>query len=281
MTPMSVANKNMALATIQHLTYRRPWLVLTGAGISAASGVPTYRDDEGIWQRKPPVTHQEFMTSHKARQRFWLRNMVGWKFISQAQPNPAHNSLVALERAEAVSGIITQNVDGLHQRAGSCETIDLHGRVDTIVCMNCGAKIARSALQPWMEAHNPSSAAYSASAAPDGDADIDTLDYSSMQVPSCEICGGVLKPDAVFFGDTIPKPRLADCQRKLESACGLVVIGSSLSTYSGYRFCLWASRANKPIVIINQGVTRGDPLATAKITDNCASVLDLWLNSLS
>ena len=281
MTPMRVANKNMALATIQHLTYSRPWLVLTGAGISAASGVPTYRDDQGIWQRKPPVTHQEFMTSHKARQRFWLRNMVGWKFISQAQPNSAHNSLVALERAEAVSGIITQNVDGLHQRAGSCGTIDLHGRVDTIVCMHCGAKIARSALQPWMEAHNPSPAAYSASAAPDGDADIDTLDYSSMQVPSCEICGGVLKPDAVFFGDIIPKPRLADCQRKLESACGLVVIGSSLSTYSGYRFCLWASRANKPIVIINQGVTRGDPLATAKITDNCASVLDLWLNSLS
>ena len=278
---MSIANKNMASTTIQHLTDRRLWLVLTGAGISAASGVPTYRDDQGIWQRKPPVTHQEFMTSHKARQRFWLRNMVGWKFISQAQPNSAHNSLAALERAEAVSGIITQNVDGLHQRAGSCDTIDLHGRVDTIVCMNCGAKIARSALQPWMEAHNPSPAAYSASAAPDGDADIDTLDYSSMQVPSCEICGGVLKPDAVFFGDTIPKLRLADCQRKLESAGGLVVIGSSLSTYSGYRFCLWASRANKPIVIINQGVTRGDPLATAKITDNCASVLDLWLNSLS
>ena len=278
---MSIANKKMASTTIQHLTHRRPWLVLTGAGISAASGVPTYRDDQGIWQRNPPVTHQEFMTSHKARQRFWLRNMVGWKFISQAQPNSAHNSLVALERAEAVSGIITQNVDGLHQRAGSCGTIDLHGRVDTIVCMNCGAKIARSALQPWMDAHNPSPAAYSASAAPDGDADIDTLDYSSMQVPSCEICGGVLKPDAVFFGDTIPKLRLADCQRKLESACGLVVIGSSLSTYSGYRFCLWASRANKPIVIINQGVTRGDPLATAKISDNCASVLDLWLNSLS
>ena len=278
---MSIANKNMASTTIQHLTDRRPWLVLTGAGISAASGVPTYRDDQGIWQRKPPVTHQEFMTSHKARQRFWLRNMVGWKFISQAQPNSAHNSLVALERAEAVSGIITQNVDGLHQRAGSCDTFDLHGRVDTIVCMNCGAKIARSALQPWMEAHNPSPAAYSASAAPDGDADIDTLDYSSMQVPSCEICGGVLKPDAVFFGDTIPKLRLADCQRKLENAGGLVVIGSSLSTYSGYRFCLWASHANKPIVIINQGVTRGDPLATAKITDNCASVLDLWLNSLS
>ena len=269
------------LNVIAKLIQNKQWLVVTGAGVSADSGVPTYRDDKGIWQRKPPVKHQEFVQQHNARQRFWSRNMVGWRFMSQAIPNESHSVLAELEKLGHIRCLVTQNVDGLHQRAGSQHVIDLHGRVDTVSCISCHLKFPRSPLQRWLEQNNPDFASLAGTIAPDGDADIDELDYSLMKVPDCEYCGGILKPDAVFFGDSIPKQRVADAEAEMLGASGLLVVGSSLSTYSGYRFCLWAKQQNKPIVIINQGETRGDEIACERTNQNCSSVLQVWLNQVS
>lgn len=265
--------------TLSVLNSHRPWLVLSGAGVSAESGVPTYRDKKGDWQRLPPVTHQEFMSNYQARQRFWARNMVGWRFMLSAKPNSAHQALVKLEQLGLVSFIVTQNVDGLHQRAGSRRVIDLHGRVDRVSCMDCGLKLPRGPLQNWLEANNPGYARLSGAIAPDGDADLDQLDYSQLAVPDCEHCGGVLKPDAVFYGDSVPKETVASAQQQLQQAEGLLVVGSSLMVYSGYRFCCWAEQQGKPIVLLNQGVTRADDLATVKDQSSCGIVLSSWLDS--
>jgi NAD-dependent SIR2 family protein deacetylase len=253
---------------ISQLIKYSSWLVITGAGISAASGVPTYRDRNGHWQRKPPVTHQDFLNSSVTRQRFWSRNMVGWRFMMKAQPNCAHNVLMALEQEGVVSGIVTQNVDGLHQRAGSRNVIDLHGRIDTVTCMTCRLQLSRQTLQLWLEQNNPEFVLRTGHIAPDGDAELDELDFSVIKVPECSYCGGLLKPDAVFFGDSIPKSRLIKAKNQLLNADALLVIGSSLSAYSGYRFCLWARDQGKPIVIINQGVTRGSSLEAKMFINN-------------
>lgn len=262
---------------ISLLTAQIGWLALTGAGVSAESGIPTYRNQRGEWQRKPPVTHQEFVGNHQARQRFWARNMVGWRFMSDAQPNAAHLALVRLASLNRVSHLVTQNVDGLHQRAGSRDVIDLHGRVDSVSCLSCRLRLPRAPLQVWLERHNPGFAQLAGVIAPDGDADVDDLDHSTMRVPDCEHCGGILKPDAVFYGDSIPTVRAEQAETAMQAATGLLVVGSSLMTYSGYRFCLWAQAQDKPIVIINNGKTRGDELATAKVGGSCSEVLEQWL----
>jgi NAD-dependent SIR2 family protein deacetylase len=176
--------------------------------------------------------------------------------------------------------LVTQNVDGLHQRAGSRAVIDLHGRVDTVSCMACGLKQPRAAIQIWLEAQNPEYSLLAGAIAPDGDADIDHLDSSSMQVPDCLTCGGILKPDAVFYGDSVPKERVQQAEQQLQQADGLVVAGSSLMTYSGYRFCLWAQQQGKPILLLNEGKTRADAIATIKIGGSCAEVLQRWLNAV-
>ena len=265
---------------ISQLIKYSSWLVITGAGISAASGVPTYRDRNGHWQRKPPVTHQDFLNSSVTRQRFWSRNMVGWRFMMKAQPNCAHNVLMALEQEGVVSGIVTQNVDGLHQRAGSRNVIDLHGRIDTVTCMTCRLQLSRQTLQLWLEQNNPEFVLRTGHIAPDGDAELDELDFSVIKGPECSYCGGLLKPDAVFFGDSIPKSRLIKAKNQLLNADALLVIGSSLSAYSGYRFCLWARDQGKPIVIINQGVTRADILAVVTSDIDCSEILQAWLSAL-
>lgn len=266
---------------ISLLTSQQNWLMLTGAGVSAESGVPTYRDRKGVWQRLPPVTHQAFMADHHARQRFWARNMVGWRHMVDAQPNRAHRALVALEELGLAHYLVTQNVDGLHQRAGSQRVIDLHGRVDTVSCMNCGLKYPRAPLQIWLEQHNPDYSKLSGTIAPDGDADIDYLDFSQLQVPDCQHCGGILKPDAVFYGDSVSKEKVQFAEQQLRQSQGLLVLGSSLAVYSGYRFCLWAQEQGKPIVILNDGETRADHLATAKAEGSCATVLEQWLEHIA
>ncbi len=257
------------------------WLVVTGAGISAASGVPTYRNQRGEWQRKPPVTHQEFVANSESRQRFWGRNMIGWRFISEAQPNLAHQALVQLEQRGVVSALITQNVDRLHQRAGSCDVVDLHGRVDRVSCLDCGANQSRASLQPWFEEHNPEFAKLGGRIAPDGDADIDDLDFSRLEIPACRQCRGTLKPDAVFFGASIPRQRVVLSEALVERAAGLLVIGSSLQTYSGYRLCLSAERHGKPIALLCDGITRADKIATEKVHADCLPVLQGWLARLT
>lgn len=263
-------------AVVERLLTTGKWLVLTGAGVSASSGVPTYRDKQGVWQRKPPVTHQQFMQDYQARQRFWSRNMVGWRFMSEAKPNKAHRALAALEQRQALAHLVTQNVDGLHQRAGSRNVLDLHGRIDSVCCMSCSKVVGRDFIQEWLEQENPNFMKISGHIGPDGDADIDDLDYSDLKVPDCQYCGGILKPNAVFFGDSIPKERLAEAESYMQTVEGLVIIGSSLTVFSGYRFCLWAQQQDKPIVILNEGATRADQLAAIKYSGPCAPVLQLW-----
>lgn len=248
-------------------------LVLTGAGISAASGVPTYRDRHGRWQRKPPVQHQDFIRDHSTRQRFWARNMVGWRFICEASPNAAHRALATLEQRGRIQHLVTQNVDGLHQRAGSQKVIDLHGRIDRVLCLSCNSSYRRQDLQHWLEHRNPAFAQLAGAIAPDGDADVDNLDYSNLQVPDCENCGGILKPDAVFFGGSVPGKVVEHAREQLEKADALLVVGSSLMVYSGYRFCQWAQQLGKPIAAINQGETRADDFLSVKLNVSCHRLL--------
>ena len=250
----------------------RRLFVLTGAGVSTGSGIPAYRDCEGQWQRAPPVTHQEFVGSPAVRRRYWARSMLGWPVIVGAAPNAAHAALAQLERAGRVSQLVTQNVDGLHQRAGSARLIELHGNLHAVVCMACGARHARTQLQALLETNNPALRAVEASAAPDGDADIES-GFQDFNVPACLQCGGMLKPDVVFFGGSIPRPRVAAAMDALEAADALLVAGSSLMVYSGYRFCEAARAAGKPIAAINIGRTRADDLLDLKIEAECAQVL--------
>jgi NAD-dependent SIR2 family protein deacetylase len=246
--------------------------VLTGAGTSTSSGIPGYRNAEGNWQRRPPVTHQEFVRSEEARKHYWARSLAGWPAIHEALPNAAHGALASLERMGRVTRLVTQNVDGLHQRAGSREVIDLHGRLDRVVCLDCGAVQARECVQEAMRAANPGFAARSAQLAPDGDAEL-AVDCSEFAVPTCGRCGGTLKPDVVFFGDGVPRPRVQAAVDALDAADAMLVVGSSLMAYSGYRFCERARDSGKPIAALNRGRTRADALLTLKIDADCVPAL--------
>lgn len=250
----------------------RRLFVLTGAGVSTASGIPAYRDREGAWQRAQPVTHQEFIGSDAVRRRYWARSMLGWPVISGAAPNAAHAALAQLERAGRVSQLVTQNVDGLHQRAGSGCLIELHGNLHAVVCMDCGGRLARGHLQALLETSNPALSAATASAAPDGDADLES-GFQDFNIPGCPQCAGMLKPDVVFFGGSIPRARVAAAMDALQAADALLVAGSSLMVYSGYRFCEAARAAGKPIAAINIGRTRADDLLDLKIEAECGQAL--------
>lgn len=246
--------------------------VLTGAGVSTHSGIPGYRDADGCWRRKPPITHQEFARSDAARRRYWARSLVGWPAIAGAAPNAAHDALARLERAGRIASLVTQNVDRLHQRAGSREVIDLHGRLDRVVCLQCAATLERAQVQAAMERANPRFAGRAGSPAPDGDADLDA-DCAGFETPACADCGGILKPDVVFFGAGVPRPRVAAAFGALSAADAMLVVGSSLMAYSGYRFCERARESGKPIVAINRGRTRADDLLQLKIDQDCVPVL--------
>lgn len=245
---------------------RQPRLfVLTGAGCSTESGIPDYRDRHGQWKRKPPVTQQDFLGSAAVRQRYWARSMVGWRIIGQATPGPAHLALASLEQAGLVHHLVTQNVDGLHQRAGSRQVIELHGSIGQVVCMACGAVQGRQQVQQQLEAANQDWLHLEALAAPDGDADLEALDFGRLRVPDCPDCGGLIKPHVVFFGDSVPRPRLHQAMAALASAQAMLVLGSSLTVYSGYRFAVRARELGLPLAAINQGVTRADALFDLKL----------------
>ncbi|MDF3983351.1 NAD-dependent protein deacetylase [Luteibacter sp. PPL201] len=247
--------------------------VITGAGISTDSGIPDYRDGNGAWKRRPPMTLQAFMSGPPARARYWARGMIGWRHFASVSPNVAHRALAALERAGRVELLLTQNVDGLHEKAGSLNVVDLHGRLDRVRCMQCGDITSRDAMQTRLEAANPDWLALNATVAPDGDADLDHVDFSTYRIPECTICGGILKPDVVFFGENVPRARVDTAWSHLERADGVLVVGSSLMVYSGYRFVLEASRRGLPIASINRGVTRADALIDLKIDDGVAQAL--------
>ncbi|WP_299231504.1 NAD-dependent protein deacetylase [uncultured Halomonas sp.] len=255
------------LAALVEFVERHPRLaVLGGAGISTASGIPDYRDAAGEWKRSPPMEHRQFMGSHAARQRYWARALVGFRTLDEARPNAAHQALARLESLGHVRGMITQNVDGLHQRAGSRRVIDLHGRADRVRCMGCGSSRMRHALHAELESLNPRWTTLGAAAAPDGDADLEA-DFSAFRVPDCSRCGdGIWKPDVVFFGDSVPRGVVERAFALIEECDALLVVGSSLMVYSGFRFARAAAQQGKPIACLNLGRTRADDLYTLKVT---------------
>ncbi|HEY1611853.1 MAG TPA: NAD-dependent protein deacetylase [Paraburkholderia sp.] len=262
-------------AALHAFVERHPRLfVLTGAGISVDSGIPGYRDENGEWKRSPPITAQEFLGSEAMRRRYWARSMIGWPTVGLAQPNGAHRALARLEAAQRVSALVTQNVDGLHQRAGSRNVIELHGSIGHVHCVQCGTQYTRASIQPTLEARNPAWAGVLAEPAADGDAHLDFDGANAFDVPTCTACGGMLKPSVVFFGENVPRECVAAASDALEAADAVLVVGSSLMVYSGYRFCVWAQKLGKPIAAINLGRTRADPLLALKIAAPCAAVLD-------
>lgn len=253
-------------AELADFVQRHPRLfVLTGAGCSTESGIPDYRDSNGDWKRPSPVTYQAFTGEDATRRRYWARSLIGWPTMANARPGAAHQALARLETAGRVGLLLTQNVDGLHNAAGSRQTIDLHGRIDTVRCLACEARTPRAEFQAALRERNPRWAELEARAAPDGDADLDGLDFSAFDVPDCPHCGGMLKPDVVFFGESVPKERVAASFAALEEADAVLVAGSSLMVYSGYRFVQAAAAAGKPVAAVNLGRTRADELLTLKV----------------
>ena len=224
--------------------------------------------------RAAPIFYQDFVGSETSRRRYWRRSMAGWPVMANARPNDAHTALACLETGRYVTQIATQNVDGLHERAGSATTIALHGSIHDVVCVECGARTSRAAIQCELEAANDSLRPVMAVAAPDGDADlVDDADGDGFTVPICAACGGMLKPDVVFFGESVPKERVAAARAALADADAMLVVGSSLAVYSGYRFCEWASAQRKPIAAINLGRMRADPLLALKVNAPCGPTL--------
>lgn len=247
--------------------------VLTGAGISTDSGIPDYRDRAGQWKRTPPVTYQAFMHEPATRRRYWARSLVGWRRFGRAEPNATHRALVALEQRGQVELLVTQNVDRLHQRAGSQQVVDLHGRLDEVRCMVCDWRQERHAFQQALESRNADWVQLDAADAPDGDADLEGHDFTRFDVPPCPNCGGIVKPDVVFFGESVPRERVEAAGRACLAADAVLVVGSSLMVFSGYRFVAAAAKAGKPIATVNLGVTRADPLVTLKVDAPCADAL--------
>jgi NAD-dependent SIR2 family protein deacetylase len=253
--------------------------VLTGAGCSTASGIPDYRDENGAWKRRPPVMIQAFRTQEAVYRRYWARAYAGWPRFTAAAPGAAHRALATWERAGSLARLVTQNVDGLHQRAGSREVIDLHGRLDDVVCLGCGRRATRDDVQATMAAANPHWGVGNGrqegqeNPAPDGDADISAALVESFTPPCCDRCGGLLKPDVVFFGENVPGGRVADAREALARADAVLVAGSSLMVYSGFRFVQSAHDIGLPIAIVNRGRTRADEIAELKVEGDVGALL--------
>ena len=220
--------------------------VLTGAGVSVDSGIPGYRDENGSWKRSAPVMLQDFLRSEATRRRYWARSMIGWPVVARAQPNAAHVALASLEAMQRLHLLVTQNVDGLHQRAGSTEVIELHGNIGRVICLRCGATVARETVQFALREQNPEFVHAVAQTAPDGDADIEHCALDAFSVPECGHCGGMFKPEVVFFGEGIPRTRVDAARAALEEADAMLVVGSSLMVYSGYRLCEHAQGMASP-----------------------------------
>jgi NAD-dependent SIR2 family protein deacetylase len=238
-------------------------VVLSGAGLSTESGIPDYRGPSGRTRRGQPMTYQAFAGSEQARQRYWARSHLGWRHITGAAPNAGHRAVAELERRGLIAGIITQNVDGLHQAAGAREVTELHGSLHRVTCLGCWQRTPRLALDDRLRAANPSWDARAAVVNPDGDVALE--DTAGFVVVDCEGCGGVLKPDVVFFGENVPKQRVQACYDLVSAASSLVVLGSSLTVMSGFRYVRHAAGLGIPVVIVNQGTTRGDGLAAATL----------------
>ncbi|ORV13960.1 NAD-dependent protein deacetylase [Mycobacterium celatum] len=256
--------------------------VLTGAGISTDSGIPDYRGPDS--PPSNPMTIRQFTSDPVFRQRYWARNHVGWRHMDDTLPNAGHRALATLEEAGVVTGVITQNVDLLHTKAGSRTVVDLHGSYAQVACLRCGLTMSRAALAEQLEALNPgfierAEAVGGLAVAPDADAVV--ADTASFRYLDCPSCGGMLKPDIVYFGENVPKDRVAQAYSLVDGAEALLVAGSSLTVFSGYRFIRHAAARGMPIAIINRGPTRGDDLATVKVDGGCSELLTLLADGLT
>jgi NAD-dependent SIR2 family protein deacetylase len=240
-------------------------VVLSGAGLSTESGIPDYRGPTGLARRAEPMTYQAFTGAAAARQRYWARSHLGWQHIARAAPNRGHQAVAELERRGLLSAIITQNVDGLHQAAGAQDIVELHGSLSRVICLGCGERTPRDELDQRLRAANPDWAAQAWQVNPDGDAVLDDAATDHFNVVDCLRCAGALKPDVIFFGENVPPGRVAGCYALVSEAQALLVLGSSLTVMSGYRFVRHAARHGIPVAIINQGPTRGDALATVTL----------------
>ncbi|MDH5856414.1 NAD-dependent protein deacetylase [Lampropedia aestuarii] len=249
------------------------WMALTGAGMSTASGIPDYRDANGQWKRPQPIYFQPFMQQAQVRARYWARSMVGWRFFHQVQPNAGHFAVAQLQNQHLLDVVVTQNVDGLHEQAGSTAVVDLHGRLDQVRCMQCSWRLSRQDFQGMLQGRNPGWLDAQAPMAPDGDADLEGVDFSQFQVPPCPQCGGIVKPDVVFYGEHVPPERHQRATAAMHAAGGLLVLGTSLMVQSSYRYAVLAAKLGKPIAIINQGMTRADALASYKLDAPIESAL--------
>lgn len=254
---------------------------ITGAGVSTESGIPDYRDGDGNWKRSAPVQYRDFIGDEAVRRRYWARSFAGWPVFKAARPSAAHVALVRLGEAGRVGGIVTQNVDRLHQRAGSRNVIDLHGRLDVVRCLANGHRFDREAFQSRLRGANPDWDAASARIAPDGDADVEGVDFGAFEVPVCEVCGGMLKPDVVFYGESVPRETGMVALAATEAADGVLVVGSSLMVWSSFRLVRAAVARGIPVVAVNRGRTRADDLFEFKLDGECGEVLDAALARLA
>ena len=254
----------------------RRFLVLTGAGISTPSGIPDYRDSEGVRRGRQPMMYQEFLASPEARRRYWARAMLGWPRVRQARPNAAHEALAQLQADQRLRGLITQNVDALHDQAGSRAVIELHGSLHRVLCLDCAERSERQQIQQVMEVQNPYLTGVDAAQAPDGDTLLEPAFEARFQVPRCPHCNGDrLKPDVVFFGENVAAATAARANQAVEEAEGLLVVGSSLMAYSAFRLCRAIKDQGKPLLAINRGKTRADELLDLKVEEPCERVLPL------
>lgn len=271
---MGAVNETPGEILARFLAGRRT-VALTGAGISTESGIPDYRGPSGASSRRHvPMTYQTFISDPVARRRYWARGFLGWSTMGEAKPNAGHRALAELEVAGAIAGTITQNVDGLHQKAGSSHVVDLHGRLDRVVCLDCADLVPRVDVHRRLALLNEGWQATITAMNPDGDAQIDDDQLDGFSVAACERCGGTLKPDVVYFGESVPRPRVEQASQMLAGADALVVLGSSLTVYSGRRFMLQAAKAGKPIAIVNQGPVRDEEVAELKLDAPLGDTLD-------
>jgi NAD-dependent SIR2 family protein deacetylase len=270
-----------ALAALADLVADGDVVVLSGAGLSTESGIPDYRGETGRKRRAEPMTYQTFVGSDAARRRYWARSHIGWRHVARAAPNTGHRAVAELQRRGLVTGIITQNVDGLQQAAGAREVVELHGSLDRVVCLDCGGRTPREDLDERLRAANPAWSAEAGAINPDGDVVLADEDVASFRVVGCTGCGGLLKPDVIFFGENVPRTRVDDCYRLTEGAGTLLVLGSSLTVLSGYRFVRHAARLGVPVGIINQGPTRGDEHALVRFDAPLGPALTALLTALA
>jgi len=261
------------LGALRSLLEGRRVVALTGAGCSTDSGIPDYRGPDGLQRARVPIRYGEFVASEPHRQRYWARSVAGWPRFSAAVPNRAHWALAQMEAQGSLVGVITQNVDRLHHAAGSRRVVELHGALARVRCLQCGAYEDRAVLQERLLALNPWMRETDARMAPDGDAELDREAEARFRVAACHACGGVLKPDVVFFGENVPRHIVDAAWGMLDEADALLVLGSSLTVFSGYRFVLGARERRLPVAIVNRGITRGDPFATLKLDMNVAEAL--------